>query len=51
MFGTWHRHRYMRANIRPCVGHGNGILPFYMRLIGYPFIFPTGSTGNLKIIS
>ncbi|KHG10233.1 Alanine--tRNA ligase [Gossypium arboreum] len=22
MFGTWHRPRYMRASVRPCLGHG-----------------------------
>ncbi|KHG08659.1 hypothetical protein F383_35800 [Gossypium arboreum] len=21
MSGTWHRHRYSRASIRPCLGH------------------------------
>ncbi|KHG06743.1 hypothetical protein F383_33679 [Gossypium arboreum] len=22
MSGTWHRHRNVRANVRPCLGHG-----------------------------
>ncbi|KHG04046.1 Activin receptor type-2A [Gossypium arboreum] len=25
MSGTWHRHREMRANVRPCLGHGVGL--------------------------
>ncbi|KHG17276.1 Chaperone DnaJ [Gossypium arboreum] len=25
MSRTWHRHRYVRASVRPCLGHGTGI--------------------------
>ncbi|KHF99195.1 hypothetical protein F383_38250 [Gossypium arboreum] len=25
MFGTWHRHGYVRASVRPCLGHGVGL--------------------------
>ncbi|KHG27156.1 hypothetical protein F383_33289 [Gossypium arboreum] len=24
MFGTWHRHGYVKANVRACLGHGVG---------------------------
>ncbi|KHG02305.1 Hemicentin-1 [Gossypium arboreum] len=26
MSGTWHRPRDMRANVRPCLGHGIGLI-------------------------
>ncbi|KHG28550.1 hypothetical protein F383_35043 [Gossypium arboreum] len=26
MFGTWHRHGYVRASVRPCLGHGIGFV-------------------------
>ncbi|KHG23515.1 hypothetical protein F383_28820 [Gossypium arboreum] len=26
MFGTWHRHEYVRASVRPCLGHGIGLM-------------------------
>ncbi|KHG29131.1 hypothetical protein F383_35548 [Gossypium arboreum] len=25
MSRTWHRHRYVRASVRPCLGHGIGL--------------------------
>ncbi|KHG17232.1 hypothetical protein F383_21866 [Gossypium arboreum] len=25
MSGTWHRHGYVRASVRPCQGHGVGL--------------------------
>ncbi|KHG21848.1 ETO1-like protein 2 [Gossypium arboreum] len=25
MFGAWHRHKYVRASVRPCLGHGVGL--------------------------
>ncbi|KHF99311.1 hypothetical protein F383_38297 [Gossypium arboreum] len=25
MSGTWHQHSYVRASVRPCLGHGIGL--------------------------
>ncbi|KHG02412.1 hypothetical protein F383_24809 [Gossypium arboreum] len=25
MSGTWHQHGYVRASVRPCLGHGIGL--------------------------